>query len=95
MNNKLQVALWGCGGMGWSLAQALLATGEARLVAAYDTLPERAAELTGLCGAEAVGSAEALLAYPELDGVIIALPPYLHAPAAQQAAEAGVGRSSA
>ncbi len=91
MKDELRVALWGCGGMGRSLAQALLATGEARLVVAYDAVPERAAELTDLCGAEAAGSAEALLAYSGLDGVIIALPPYLHAPAAQQAAEAGLG----
>jgi myo-inositol 2-dehydrogenase/D-chiro-inositol 1-dehydrogenase len=90
MTELLRVGLWGCGNMGYSLAQALVATTQAQLVAVYDTLPEAASRAVGLCGAHTVDSAEALLAYPKLDGAIIALPPYLHANATIQAAEAGL-----
>jgi len=90
MTEPLHIALWGCGTMGRSLARALVATGEARLAAVHDLLPEAASGLADRFGARVVESAEALLSTPRLDGVIIAVPPYLHAPAAVQAAEAGV-----
>jgi predicted dehydrogenase len=90
MTEPLHIALWGCGTMGNSLARALVATGEARLAAVHDLLPKAASGLAGTFGARVVESAEALLSMPRLDGVIIALPPYLHVPAAVQAAEAGV-----
>ena len=90
MKEPIRVGLWGCGGMGNSLAQALLAAGEAQLVAVYDALPERAAAIASTCGAQVSEHAEALLSHPKLDGVIIALPSYLHATAAIRAAEAGV-----
>lgn len=88
--SPLCIGLWGCGGMGRSLAQALLATGEARLAAAYDLQPEAASAAADAYGAKAMDSAEALLAYPGLDGVMIALPPDLHAPSAVRAAKAGL-----
>ncbi|MBN1399592.1 MAG: Gfo/Idh/MocA family oxidoreductase, partial [Anaerolineae bacterium] len=90
MSDTMQIGLWGCGVMGRSLAQALWATGEARLAAVYDTRPDVAAALAGELGGQAVGSAEALLGTPGLDGVIIALPPDLHAPATEAAAAAGL-----
>ena len=90
MKEPWRVGLWGCGGMGNDLAEALLATDEARLVTAYDVLPDRAASIASKYGAQVAEHAEALLSYPQLDGVIIALPSYLHAVAAVQAAEAGV-----
>jgi len=77
--------------MGCSLAQALVATEQAQLVAAYDVRPEAASSAAAEYGAEAVASVDGFLAYPGLDGLIIALPPYLHAPAVEQAAHAGVG----
>ena len=77
--------------MGRSLAQALVATEQAQLVAAYDVRPEAASAAAVEYGAEAVASVEELLAYPGMDGLIIALPPYLHAPAVEQAAQAGIG----
>lgn len=76
--------------MGTSLARALVATGEASLAAVWDGRPEAAAELATRFQTAATRSAEELLAHPGLDGVIIALPPYLHAPSAVQAAEAGL-----
>jgi predicted dehydrogenase len=86
----MHIGLWGCGGMGGSLAKALQATGEARLAAVYDVRPEAASKLAETYGAEAVASAETLLGYPGLDGVIIATPSDVHAPAVIQAAEAGL-----
>jgi len=77
--------------MGRSLAQALMATEQAQLAVVYDLRPEAMSALAGEHGAQAASSAEALLAHPALDGLIIALPPYLHAPAVVQAAEAGIG----
>lgn len=86
----LRIGLWGCGSMGHSLAQGLADTGEARLAAVYDVLPQAPSDLVSDYGASAVGSPEALLSYPGLAGVIIALPSYLHASAAVQAAKAGI-----
>jgi predicted dehydrogenase len=76
--------------MGRSLAQALSATEDGRLVAVYDIVPGAATELASDFQAEAMESAEALLSYPPLDGVVIALPPDLHTLAVIQAAEAGL-----
>jgi predicted dehydrogenase len=76
--------------MGNLLARALVAAGGARLVATYDLRAEAAAETAVKHGGQAVDSADALLSYPGLDGVMIALPSYLHAPAVVQAAAAGV-----
>jgi len=89
MTDQLQIGLWGCGSMGHSLAQALIATEQAQLAVVFDILPEAASKVASLCTAHLADSAEALLTYPHLDGVIIALPPYLHASAAIQAAKAG------
>ena len=90
MTESLQIALWGCGNMGNSLARALAATGQAHLAALYDLSPQAAAAAAEAYGSQAAESAEALLSTPGLDGVIVALPPYLHAPAAVQAAQAGI-----
>jgi predicted dehydrogenase len=76
--------------MGGSLVKALAGTGEAELVAAYDALPQRAQELAAQHGGQAVESAEALLGAPGIEGVIIALPTFLHAEAAMRTAQAGL-----
>jgi predicted dehydrogenase len=76
--------------MGRSLAEALIRTGEAQLAAVYDLVPEAAQGVGDAHQATAVASVEALLSHPGLDGVVIALPPDLHAPAVAQAAEAGL-----
>lgn len=90
MVERMQVGLWGCGGMGNLLARSLLATDEAELGVVYDVRPEATAQAASRYGARAMGSAETLLSHPGLDGVMIALPSYLHADAVVQAAEAGV-----
>ncbi len=90
MSSVAKVGLWGCGSMGRSLARALLATGEAELVAACDLEPHAADQVAKESGAEIVASAPALLDYSGLDGVMIALPPDLHAAAVAEAAAAGL-----
>ena len=90
MGRVIRVGLWGCGSMGRSLARALMATEEAELVAACDLEPRSAAEVAKEGAAEVVPSAAALLDYPGLDGVMIALPPDLHGTAVAQAAGAGL-----
>ena len=90
MGRAMRVGLWGCGSMGRSLARALMAIGEAELVAACDLEPQAASEVAREGAAEVVSSAAALLDYPGLDGVMIALPPDLHATAVAQAAGAGL-----
>jgi predicted dehydrogenase len=90
VDKLMRVGLWGCGSMGRSLARALLATGEAELVAACDLEPRAADQVAQESGAEIVPSAPALLGYAGLDGVMIALPPDLHATAVAQAAAAGL-----
>ncbi|MFI6499576.1 Gfo/Idh/MocA family protein [Nonomuraea typhae] len=64
-------------------------TGTAELVAVADNDLERAAELAGKHGCEAVGSAEALYARDDVDAVVICLPSGLHADAAVPALKAG------
>jgi predicted dehydrogenase len=76
--------------MGTSLTRALLATDEATLAISYDVLPAAASKLAQEYGGRTAESAEALLSHSALDGVIIALPSYLHADAVVQAAEAGI-----
>jgi predicted dehydrogenase len=90
MERMMRIGLWGCGSMGRSLARALMATGEAELVAACDLEPRAAEQVTEESGAAVVPSAPALLDYPGVDGIIIALPPDLHAMAVTQAAAAGL-----
>ena len=90
MPKPLHVALWGCGNMGNSLAEALVATGEAELSVVHDLSVEAASTISKRYAAQIAPSAKALLAHPGLDGVIVALPPYLHATAVCQAAEAGL-----
>jgi predicted dehydrogenase len=91
MSDVMRIGLWGCGNMGRSLARALVASDEAVLVAAYDLANEAVSSVTEQYGACAAPSAEALLSHPGLDGVIVALPSDLHAPAVVQAAEVGLG----
>jgi myo-inositol 2-dehydrogenase/D-chiro-inositol 1-dehydrogenase len=91
MTRTLEIGVWGCGGMGQSLTRALTATGEAVLTVAHDVVPEAAQTLVATYGGKAARSKEELLSWPGLDGIIIALPPYLHAGAVVETAEAGLG----
>ena len=91
MKREACVGLWGCGNMGRGLARALVATGEARLCTVYDVQIEAAETCAQEYGAQIARTEEELLAFSGLDGVIVAVPTYLHAPAAIRAAAAGLG----
>jgi predicted dehydrogenase len=90
MPDPLYIALWGCGNMGSSLARALIATGEAKLAVVHDLSPEAATAFSERYEAKIASTADELLAHPGLSGVIVALPPHLHAMAVCKAAEAGL-----
>ncbi len=85
----LGAALIGCGRMGRSLAEAFVATGRGRIVAAVDPRAEAAEEVAGKYGAAALSSLDEALERDEVEAVIIATPNALHAPQAVQAARAG------
>jgi myo-inositol 2-dehydrogenase/D-chiro-inositol 1-dehydrogenase len=85
------VGLIGCGVMGRSLGKQLLELGHlGRLVGVADLNAEAAARASSeLNGASTFGSAEALLAQPGLDAVIIASPGFMHRPLTELAAASG------
>ena len=81
--------------MGHDLASALVKTGKASLVAAYDSAPGAAAKLATEFGAISVASSVELLGAGTTDakapdGVIIALPTDAHESAVVEAADRGV-----
>ncbi len=86
----MRIGLWGCGQMGANLAEGLDGITEASLVVVFDLDRDAAAAVASRRGAAAVNSAEELFAWDGLDGVMIALPSDMHAPAAVRAADAGV-----
>ena len=90
MNNLLNIALIGCGGIAKSHAQAIQQVEGARLVATVDIAAKRAEELAAKYGApQAYVAYQDALADPSVDAVIICLPHYLHAEVAIAAAQAG------
>lgn len=91
MELGLRVGLWGCGNMGRGLARALTATGEATLDVVYDVQAEAAETCAQEHGALVARTVEELLVSSGLDGVIVAVPTYLHAHAAVRAAACGLG----
>jgi predicted dehydrogenase len=71
--------------MGMSLGKALAASGAGRLVAVADVDEAKASAAAAELGAQSYASHTALLAHPGLDAVIVAAPPFLHAPIALDA----------
>jgi len=89
MSEGPAVGLISCGSMGMSLGKAMAASGAARLVAVADVDETKASAAAAELGAEPYSSHTALLAHPGLDAVIVAAPPFLHAPIALDAIAAG------
>jgi predicted dehydrogenase len=85
----MQVGLIGCGGMGMSLAQALNATGLGRIAAVSDVDAARARASAEKLGAEPFDDHRAMLEAGLLAMVIVASPPFLHRPLAEDALKAG------
>jgi predicted dehydrogenase len=85
----MEVGLIGCGGMGMGLAQALNATGAARIAAVADVDAARARAAAEELGAQPYEDHRAMLAAAEIGAVIVASPPFLHRPLAEAALAAG------
>ena len=86
----LNIGIIGCG----KIAQIrhipeCIANPDAKLYGLYDLSYERAAELADKFGAKAYESAEALLADPEIDAVLVCAANYAHAELTIKALEAG------
>jgi predicted dehydrogenase len=83
------VGLISCGNMGMGLARSLLASGAGRVVAVADVDTEKAAAAAAEFSATAYPSHTAMLEHPGLEAVLVASPPFLHAPMALDAIAAG------
>lgn len=77
--DKVRVGLVGCGVMGKSLATQLRTIEYAELVAACDVFEEAAKTFANEFGIWATTSLDELLARNDIDAVLIATPPHLHA----------------
>jgi predicted dehydrogenase len=81
-DQRLRVAIIGCGGVARAHATALASVPETELVITVDLDKERAKETAQLVGTEVRWSqdADAVLADPNVDAVAVLLPNHLHAP---------------
>lgn len=86
----IRVGIIGCGGIAMSHADVISAfASRATLVAVADIQPQRLELFAERYRVRSYGCAEDLLAQPDIDCVLIALPNELHAKVAVQAARAG------
>ncbi len=90
-NSAPSVGLIGCGGRGGSLASALLEATDARLVAMCDLFDEQIAKAKDRIGTQSPEEYDNLneLLDTDVDAVIIATPPFLHAEHFEAAVKAG------
>ena len=85
----MEVGLIGCGGMGMSLGRALNATGAARIAAVADVDAARARAGGEELGAPSYEDHRSMLATADVAAAIVASPPFLHRPLAEDALAAG------
>jgi predicted dehydrogenase len=90
-NDKIQIALIGCGGMGHADVESSLATGDARIVAAADVYQGRLDRMKEIHGAELFTTRDyrEVLARRDVDAVIVATPDHWHQRIAVDAMNAG------
>lgn len=85
----VRLAMVGCGDIAGSYLDAALKTRRARIVQLFDVNQELAHKRGAEAGLPAAASFEEVLANPEVDAVILAVPHFLHAPMSLQAMAAG------
>src|SRR5690606_13369866 len=85
----VRAGLIGCGGIGSIRAQALARTSSFKLTAVSDVDAGRAAAAAQTAGASIETDWRALVARDDVDAVVIATPPHLHAEMCVGALEAG------
>ena len=88
-NEKLRVAVVGCGAIGSRHAQAVVQSRHAQLTAACDVQPERAERVAAPVRANVYADVEALLSAEPLDVVTVATPEHLHLAPVVKSIEAG------
>ena len=90
-NDKIQIALIGCGGMGQGDVRSSLATGMTKLVAACDCYDGRLERMRELYGKQIFTSRDykAILARPDIDAVIVGTPDHWHRQISIDAMKAG------
>jgi predicted dehydrogenase len=90
-NNTIGFGIIGCGVIGPTHADAILANQEqgARLLAVFDTMPEAAKKMGTRYNVQAYNDLAAFLAHPDLQVVNICVPSGLHAELGVRAAKAG------
>lgn len=88
-SGNLRFGMLGCGDISPHNAGAIAAAPNARLVACFDPVADLADEICSAYGAERMDSAEALVAHPNVDAVLISVPHHLHESLALLAIEAG------
>ena len=88
-NEKLRVAVIGCGAIGSLHAQAVVQSQHAQLTAACDVEPKRAEIVAAPTGAHVYDDFEELLSAERLDVVTVATPEHLHMAPVVKSIEAG------
>ena len=83
------LAVLGCGRIGRVHARNIAANSRATLVACYDAAPDAAQAAAAETGADVAASAEAVLADPRVQAVLIATPTATHVALITQAVRAG------
>ena len=89
MAERLRIGMIGCGEIAVQTAKGIAASTLGQHVMVMDTDARVAGDLGATYGVPHTTEVEELLANPQVDAVYIAVPHYLHAPLAIQAAQAG------
>jgi UDP-N-acetyl-2-amino-2-deoxyglucuronate dehydrogenase len=89
MDSDIGFGLIGCGTMGMRHAECIIDTKGISLRAVYDMCRERAEKVAEDSRAVTVSDAEDLIAHPDVQAVVIALPSHLHSTYGMLAARAG------
>ncbi|MBZ6495738.1 Gfo/Idh/MocA family protein [Natrinema longum] len=89
-SNALSLGILGVGNIGIVHLKSAVAMPDVEVVAAADAVPENRARAERAGASRTYDDYGTLLESEELDAAVVALPPFLHADAVEQAAQAGV-----